>query len=157
MAGSPLVVSPRGRTVLEARPLLAAAGAVLVGFALFGGLPGAAVGVATAAALAVGGPLLAYLTGTIVLLGVGDAVGLTAVPGHLLLATFLVGAVTVDRGRRLGLLMLLGVSTYLGLYVGVGAIVDGLAATTGILALLISCLSYVIHRYELLTLGLIDE
>lgn len=157
MAGSPLVVSPRGRAVLGERPLLAALAAVVVGLSLLDGPLGAAVGLAAAATLALGGPLLAYLVGTVGLLGVGDAGGVTPVLQHALLASVLVGAVTADRGPRFGLLALLALSATVGAVVGIGAVTDGLLTMAAVVAGLLGTVSYGLHRYELLTLGLIDE
>lgn len=157
MAVSPLVTPPRGRAIRTETPLLVALAVVFLGFSVYGGLSGVVVAFVLAVALVLGGPLLAYLAGTIALLGVGDAVSLGILSSHLLLATVLVGAVTVERGRRVGLLSVLAVTGYIGLFVGTSVVVDGLAATTVTIAALVSCLGYGLHRYELLTLGLIDE
>ena len=157
MTGSPLVVPPRGRAVLGDRALLAALALVLVGLGLLNGLFGAAVALLTAGALALGGPLLAYLVGTVALLGVAEPGDATPYLQHLLLATLLAGAVTVDRGPRLGLLSVLAIAAVVGAFVGIGAVAESLLTTAAIVAGLLISVSYVLHRYELLTLDLIDE
>lgn len=157
MAVSPLVVPPRGRTIGTDRSLLATLAVLFVGFGLLGGLYGLAVAATAAIVLALAGPLIAYLSGTIVLLGLNGVIGLDPLVGHLLLVTLLVGAVTAQRGRRTGLLAVLVVTTYVGLFIGISTVVDSLLTTTAVLTVLAVCLSYGLHRYELLTMGLIDE
>lgn len=157
MADSPLIVPPRGRAIRGERSLLAALAILFLGFGVAGGAYGVAIAVVAAAALTLAGPLLAYLSGSIVLFGMGDFVSFDPVVGHLLLAPLLIGAIAVEQGRRAGLISLLAVLAYIGLFVGVGTAVEGLAATTAVLASLLVGLSYGLHRYELLTLGLIDE
>lgn len=157
MADSPLVVRPRGRAVLGERPLLVALAFVVVGLGLLEGFVGAAVALLAATGLALGGPLLAYLVGTVGLLGTADAGGVTPVLQHLLLSTLLVGAITVERGPRLGLLSLLGLAACVSVFVGVGAVVESLLVTAAVVAGLLVLVSYFLHRYELLTLDLIDE
>ena len=157
MTGSPLVVPPRGRAFLGERALLAALAAVIVGLSLLNGLFGAAVGLLAAGALALGGPLLAYLVGTVGLLGTADAGGATPLLQHLLLSTLLVGAVTVERGPRLGLLSLLALLATVGAFLGIDAVAGSLLTTAAVVAGLLITVSYFVHRYELLTLDLINE
>lgn len=143
--------------MLGERPLIVALAVVLVGLSLLDGLVGAAVGLTAAATLALGGPLLAYLVGTVGLLGVGDVGGATPYLQHLLLSSLLVGAVTVERGPRLGLLSLFALSATVGVFVGVDAVTGSLLTTAAVVAGLLGLTSYFVHRYELLTLDLIDE
>lgn len=157
MNGTPLVTGPRGRDVFGAPPVLAATLAALVGLGVLGGLSGAVTGAVAVVALVAGGPLLAFVAGTVALIGAGGAFGPALIPAHLLLVGLLVAAVYDEYDRETGLLALLVVAVYVALFVVSQSSLGGLTETTAVLAGLAVFVSYGIHRYELLTLDLIDE
>ncbi len=157
MSETPLVIPPRGGDAVRSAPTLAAGFVTVVAFALLGGPAGAAVALVPAVALVVGGPLLAFLAGTIAVMGVYESLGMAPLPAHLVLTTFLLAALSIEYDRAVGVLYLTVVTAYVGLFFLTRSTVGGLAETAAVLVAAAALVSYVIHRYELLTLGLIDE
>lgn len=157
MSETPLVVAPRGRDVVGATPAFAAALVTVGAFGVLGGPLGVAVALVSAGALVAGGPLLAFIVGTIAVLGVGELAGLTPIPAHLVLASFLVAGLSTEHDRTVGVLSLAIVAIYAALFVTGQSSTGGLTETTAVLAGLAALGSYVIHRYELVVLGLVDE
>lgn len=157
MSKTPLVVAPRGRDVLGHPPLLVAALFTIVGFGVLGTPAGAAVGVVPMGILFLGGPVLAFVGGVVALAGLGEAVSLAPLSSHLVLSSFLLAATYAESGRRIGVLHLAAIAGYVGLFIMSRSAVDGLAAPMAVLAGVLAFVGYGIHRYEILTLGLIDE
>ena len=157
MSETPLVTGPRGREVLDTPPVVGVTVGALVGFTVLAGAVGVAAGVVTLVGLLAGGPLLAFVAGTVALIGVSGAFGTALIPAHLLLVAVLVAAVYDEYGRETGMLALLTVAVYVALFVVAESTLGGLTETTVVLAGLALLVSYGIHRYELLTLGLLDE
>lgn len=157
MSETPLVVAPWGRDVVGATPVLVAALITVTAFGVLGGPLGVAVALVPVAALVVGGPILAFCAGTVALLGGGELAGLPPIPAHLVLAGFLVAGVATEHDRSVGVLSLAIVAIYVALFVVAEGSMAGLTETTAVLAGLAALGSYVIHRYELVILGLVDE
>jgi hypothetical protein len=157
MGEPPLVVPPRGRELLGNPPTSAAIGVTAVGFALLGGPAAAALAVIPALGLVLGGPVLAFIVGIIGLLGVGDVVGLAPIPSALVLASFPLAATYESHGPRPAGIYLASVAAAVGTFVVARATLDGLLAVAAVSIGGLAFVGYGIHRYELLTLGLIDE
>lgn len=157
MSQTPLVTGPRGRDVFTTVPLLAAILVTVLGFGVLGGAVGMAVGLLPVVVLFVGGPLLAFIAGSIGLVGTSGFFGPVLVPAHVVLMAIPVAALYDEYGREIGLLAALSVAVYVSLFVAGRSSLGGVTEPTVLLALLAAVVSYGIHRYELLTLGLIDE
>lgn len=157
MGDTPLVVAPRGRSAVGNTPAVTAVLFTALAFGLLGAPTAAAVSVVPAVALVLGGPLLAFVAGILALLGVGEAVGLAPIPAALVLASFLIVATFDEHGSRAAGIYLASVAAAVGTYVLARATVHGLVATAALLIGGIAFVGYGIHRYELLTLGLLDE
>lgn len=157
MSDTPLVVAPRGRDVVGFTPAFVAALFVVAAFGVLGGPVGAAVGLVPGMVLVASGPLLAFIAGTVVLLGVGEPAGLSVLPAHLVLTSYLVAGFYSEHGRRVGVLSAAVVAIYVGLFVTGRSSMSSLTGTTAMLTGVAALVSYVIHRYELVVLGLIDE
>lgn len=137
--------------------MLAAIVVTVVGFGLLGTPLAAAVGIVPLGALLLGGPLLAFVSGTLALVGVGGALGLAPLPSLLVLASFPLAAAFAEHGRRPAALYLAAFTACIGLFVLTRAAFDSLTTVTAVLVGTLVTAGYVLHRYELLTLGLIDE
>lgn len=157
MSETPLVVAPRGRDVVGATPALVAALITVAAFGVLGGPIGVTVALVPVAALVAGGPLVAFVAGTVALLGGGEMAGLAPIPAHLVLASFLVAGLYTAHDRTVGVLTLAIVAIYAALFVMGQSPMGGLTETTVVLAGLAALGSYMIHRYELVVLGLVDE
>ncbi|MEF8859039.1 MAG: hypothetical protein V5A38_08945 [Halolamina sp.] len=157
MSETPLVVAPRGRGVVGATPAVLASLATVAVFGVLGGPVGIAIAFVPVVALVAGGPLLAFIAGTVALLGVGEIAGLPLIPAHLVLASYLVAGVFTEHDRSVGVLFLAIVAIYAALFVIGESSMGGLTETTAVLAGLTAGVSYVIHRYELVVVGLVDE
>lgn len=157
MGETPLAVAPRGRDAVENGPAVAAAFVTVVGFGLLGTPTAAAIALVPAVVLVLGGPLLAFMSGTIALVGVGETVGIPPVPGLLVIASFLLAATYDKHGSRPAGAYLAVVVGAVGSFVIARATLDGLAVTAALLIGGVAFVGYGIHRYELLTLGLLDE
>jgi len=157
MGETPLVVAPWGRDLIGSGPSLAAAFVTVIGFGLLGMPAAAVVGLVPVAVLVIGGPLLAFVSGIIALVGVGEVVGISPVPGVVVLASFLIATTYDEHGRRTAGIYLSAVVAAAGMFVVTQAVFDTLTATATLLIGGIVFMGYGIHRYELLTLGLLDE
>lgn len=157
MSEMPLVVAPRGRDVVGATPALVAALVTVAAFGVLGGPIGVVVALVSVVALVAGGPLVAFLAGTVALLGVGEMAGLAQIPSHLVLTSFLIAGLHTEHDRTVGVLYLAIVAIYAALFVMGQSSLGGLTETTALLAGLAAVVSYMIHRYELVVLGLVDE
>lgn len=157
MSDTPLVVAPRGRDVIGFTPTFAAALFVVAAFGVLSGPAGAAAGLVTGLVLITSGPLLAFIAGTVALLGVGEMAGLSVLPAHLVLTSYLVAGVYSENGRRIGVLAAAVVAIYVGLFVMGQSLMSSLTQTAAVLAGLAALGSYGIHRYERVVLGLVDE
>lgn len=157
MGETPLVVAPRGRDSVENGPTSAAIVLTVAGFGLLGGPAAAALAVIPAIGLILGGPVLAFVAGIITLIGVGDVVGLAPIPSALVVASFPLAATYDTHGARTAGIYLASVAAAVGAFVVARATLDGVLAPTGIIIGGLAFVGYGIHRYELLTLGLIDE
>jgi len=129
---------------------------VLLGFGVLGTPVAAAVGLVPLGVLLVGGPLLSFAGGTLAVIGVGEMVGLPSLPAVLLLASLPIASTYREFGWRVAALYLAVFAAAVGLFVASRSSVS-LTATTAIVVLALCTVSYGLHRYELLTLGLIDE
>lgn len=157
MSETPLVVAPRGRDVVGATPALVAALVTGAAFGVLAGPLGVAVALVPVAALVAGGPLLAFVAGTVALLAAGEMAGLALIPAHLVLASFLVAGVSTNHDRTVGVLALAIVAIYTALFAMAQSSMGGLTEPAAILAVVAALGSYMIHRYELVVLGLVDE
>lgn len=157
MSKTPLVVAPRGRDVLGDPPLLVAVLFTIVAFGVLGTPAAAAVGIVPMGILFLGGPVLAFVGGVIALAGVGEAVSLAPLASHLVLSSFLVAATYTESGRRIGSIHLAAIAAYVGVFIMTQSALDSLAAQMAVLVGVLVFGGYAVHRYELLTLGLIDE
>ena len=86
-----------------------------------------------------------------------DDRGLAPVPAPLVVASFLVAGMVTEHDRTVGVLSLAIVAIYTALFVIGQSSLGGLTETTAVLAGLAVLGSYMIHRYELVVLGLVDE
>lgn len=157
MSETPLVVTPRGRDVVGVTAASVAAVVTVAVFGVLGGPVGIAVGLVSAGALVAGGPLLAFIAGTVALLGVGEAAGLASLPAHLVLTGFLVADRYAKHGWSVGLVTVAVVAVYATLFVMARSSMGRLTETTAVLVALVALVGYAIHRYELVVLGLVDE
>lgn len=157
MSQTPLVISPRGRDAVQHPATLAAGLLPVVAFGLLGGPIGAAVGLVPAVALVAGGPLLAFIAGTIAVMGAAGTLGMSSLAAHVVLTAVLVAGVYTEYGRRLALLAVAIGAAYVGLFVLTKTTTGGLVEPTAVLLGMAAFGSYLIHRYEQLTLGLLDE
>lgn len=157
MSDTPLVVAPRGRDIVGATPAFVAALVTVAAFGVLGGPVGAAVALVPAVALVAGGPLLAFITGTVALIGGSEMAGIAPLPGHIVLTSFLVAGLYTEHDRTVGVLSLAIVAIYAALFVMGQSSMVGLTETTAGLAVLAAVVGYMIHRYELVVLGLVDE
>ena len=157
MGETPLVVAPRGRSALGNGPVVTAVLFTAVAFGLLGTPMAAAVSVVPAVTLVVAGPLLAFVAGTIALVGVSEAVGLAPIPAGLVLVSFLLAATYDEYGGRVAGIALATLGAAVGTFVVARSTFDGLLAPTALVAGALALVSYGVHRYELLALGLIDE
>lgn len=156
MNTSPLLLAPRGRDTLG-RPLaLAAMVGTVLGFGLLGTPVAAALGLLPALAFVAGGPVVAFAVGTVAVAGLGEAVGLPPILGVLALS-LLLGVDVVEDGRRPTLLFGAIVAAVVGTYVGVRATGTGVLGITAVLGSGLALASYLLHRYELVTLGLVER
>jgi hypothetical protein len=157
MNESPLVIGPRGRDAAKSVPVVAAAVLVLVGFGILGSPVAAAVGLVPVAILVLGGPLLSFAGGTLAVVGTAALVGLSPLPAVVLLASLPLAATHREYGWRVAALYLATIAAAVGLFVLSQSAVSSLTSATAIVVLNLCLISYGIHRYELLSLGLIDE
>lgn len=157
MGETPLIVAPRGRDVVGNPPTSAAIVLTALGLGLLGGPTAAALAVIPAVGLVLGGPVLAFVAGIITVIGVGDVVGLAPIPSALVLASYPLAATYDTHGARTAGIYLASVAAAFGTFVVAQATLDGILASTGIIIAGLAFVGYGIHRYELLTLGLIDE
>lgn len=156
MSTSPLLLPPRGRDVLGSAPALAAVLGTVLGFGVLGTPLAAAVSLLPALAFVAGGPVLAFAVGTVAVAGVGEIVALPSLPAIVVL-TGMLGVDVVDDGRRAGMLFGAFVAAVVGTYVAVRANEAGLLVTAAVLAGGLVVASYLLHRYELVTLGLVES
>lgn len=159
MSTAPLVVPPRGRALLGNAGALAGAGVTVLALTLLGGTAGFAAGLVTVGLLALFGPLVAVAGGVLALLGVGDASGVgPAIGGVLVTLPIVAGAAAAEEGRKLAALIVLVAAAVLGAFLIAGATLDPNRPTAVALVLcLLGLAAYFLHRYEQLTLGLLDD
>ena len=157
MYESPLVIGPLGRDAARSVPLLLAAVLILAGFGMLGTPAAVAVALLPLGILVFGGPLLSFAGGTLAVVGIGDAVGLAPLPAVVLLTALPVAGTYHDSGRRIAALYLAVVAAAVGLFVMSHSSVGSLTTATAIVVLGLCTSSYGMHRYELLSLGLINE
>lgn len=155
MSTSPLLISPRGRDVLGNTPALVAVLATVLGFGILGTPLAAAVGLLPVLAFVAGGPVLAFAVGTVAVAGLGEVVGLPSIPAIIVL-TGMLGVDVVDDGRRATALFGALITAIVGTSVVIQATGTGLLAATAILGGGLVLASYLLHRYELVTLGLVE-
>lgn len=157
MGETPLVVGPRGRDAVGLVPTSAAIIVTAVGFGLLWGPVAVALAAIPALGLIFGGPLLAFIAGIITLLGIGEPLGLAPIPATLMVASYPLAATVEEYGARTAGIYLASVVAAVGAFVVAQVALDGLLAPTVVLVGALAVVSYGVHRYELLTLGLIDE
>lgn len=157
MSDTPLVVEPRGRDVVGVTPAFVVALFTLGAFGVLGGAGGVALAFVPIVALVAGGPLVAFIIGTVTVLGAGDFLAGGPLAAHLVLTSYLVAGVYTEHGRRMGVLSLAVVASYAALFVVGLSSTDGLTETTAVLVVAAAGVGYMIHRYELVVLGLADE
>lgn len=157
MSETPLVIAPRGRGVVGLTPTFVAALFTVAAFGVLGGPVGVAVSIVPVVALVAAGPLLAFITGTVALLGVGEIAGLAPLPAHLVVMSFLIAGLYTEHGRSVGMLASAAVALYASLFLITQSSIGGLTQTAVVLAGLATLAGYMIHRYELVVLGLVDE
>lgn len=157
MGEPPLVDTPRGRTAVGNAPVVTAVLGTAVAFGLLGTPLAAAVGVVPALVLVLAGPLLAFVAGIIALVGVGETVGLAPIPAAVVLASVLLATTYDAHGARVGGIYLATLAAAVGTFVVARSLFDGLFAPTALVIGGLGLVSYGVHRYELLALGLIDE
>ncbi len=155
MRTTPLLLTPRGRDVLGNRPALVAIVGTVLAFGVLGTPVAAVLGLLPAIGFVLGGPMIAFALGTVAVAGFGGLVGLPPV-GAVVVLTGLLGVEVYEDGRRPALLFAALVAAVAGSYVAIRATEATLFTTTAVIVGALALASYLLHRYELVTLGLVD-